>query len=166
MHRNYFKPGLTLLGALGFLTSAFAAEDTSGTLEEVVVTAQKRVESVQTVPVSITVISNEQLLREGIASVADLQRTSASIEFGAPGTSSPGGGGFVRGIGTNSFGYSAQASVGIVLDGVVMGNANILSLFDLNRVEVLKGPQGTMFGNSVSAGVINITTKAPDPSKK
>jgi len=146
---------------------AFADEAVSqGTLEEIVVTAEKRAESVQTVPVSITVVSAEQLERQGVANIADLSRSSASLEFGAPGTSSPGGGGYVRGIGTNSFGYSAQASVGIVLDGVVMGNANLLSLFDLERVEVLKGPQGTLFGNSVSAGVINITTRAPDPSKR
>lgn len=137
-----------------------------GTLEEIVVTAQKRTENVQTVPMSITVVSAEQLERQGVSNIADLSRSSASLEFGAPGTSSPGGGGYVRGIGTNSFGYSAQASVGLVLDGVVMGNANLLSLFDLERVEVLKGPQGTLFGNSVSAGVINITTHAPDPSKR
>ncbi|MCC7462752.1 MAG: TonB-dependent receptor, partial [Gammaproteobacteria bacterium] len=83
-----------------------------------------------------------------------------------PGTQNVGGGGFVRGIGTSAFGFSAQASVGLVLDGVVMGNTNITSLFDLNRVEVLKGPQGTLFGNSVSAGVINIVTNAPDPAGK
>jgi len=154
---------------VGFMlgTAAHAADASSeNTLEEVVVTAQKRVENVQEVPVSLTVISSEQLQRQGVANIADLSRSSASLEFGAPGTSSPGGGGYVRGIGTNSFGYSAQASVGIVLDGVVMGNANLLSLFDLERVEVLKGPQGTLFGNSVSAGVINITTHAPDPSKR
>jgi iron complex outermembrane receptor protein len=149
------------------VASALAAEGgEGGTLEEIVVTAQKRVESVQDVPVSITVISNEQLTRAGVSTLSDLSRTSASVEFGAPGTSSPGGGAYVRGIGTNSFGYTAQASVGLVLDGVVMGNTNILSLFDIQRVEVLKGPQGTLFGNSVSAGVINITTNAPDPSKK
>ncbi len=159
--------GLGLVAGLLPGMAAMAAEgDEAGSLAEIVVTAQKRTESVQDVPVSITVVSAEQLERQGVTNIADLSRSSASLEFGAPGTSSPGGGGFVRGIGTNSFGYSAQASVGIVLDGVVMGNANLLSLFDLQRVEILKGPQGTLFGNSVSAGVINITTKAPDPSKR
>jgi len=143
-----------------------AAADTAGTLDEIIVTAQKRSEAIQSVPVSITLVNAEQLARSGVNTLSDLARTSASVEFGAPGTSSPGGGAYVRGLGTNSFGYTAQASVGIVLDGVVMGNAHILSLFDIDRVEVLKGPQGTMFGNSVSAGVINISTKAPDPTKK
>jgi iron complex outermembrane recepter protein len=163
---SIYGMGIVLGAALPALQAFSATAEAETTLDEIVVTAQKRTESVQDVPVSITVISGEQLARQGVASVADLSRSSASIEFGAPGTSSPGGGGFVRGIGTNSFGFTAQASVGIVLDGVVMGNANILSLFDLERVEVLKGPQGTMFGNSVSAGVINITSKAPDPVAK
>ena len=93
--------------AVGFMlgTAAHAADVSSeNTLEEVVVTAQKRVENVQEVPVSLTVISSEQLQRQGVANIADLSRSSASLEFGAPGTSSPGGGGYVRGIGTNSFG--------------------------------------------------------------
>jgi len=164
------RKALIHLGLLSAMLPAAAVladdEPATGTLEEVIVTAQKRVESVQDVPVSVTVVSSEQLARAGISTLSDLSRTSASVEFGAPGTSSPGGGGYVRGIGTNSFGYTAQASVGVVLDGVVMGNTNILSLFDINRVEVLKGPQGTLFGNSVSAGVINITTNAPDPTRK
>jgi iron complex outermembrane recepter protein len=156
-----------LLSALVPTAAVLAAnEESTGTLEEIIVTAQKRVESVQDVPVSITVVSSEQLARAGVSTLSDLSRTSASLEFGAPGTSSPGGGAYIRGIGTNSFGYTAQASVGVVLDGVVMGNTNILSLFDINRVEVLKGPQGTLFGNSVSAGVINITTNAPDPTRR
>jgi iron complex outermembrane receptor protein len=162
---------LLLVGATGGAFSAFAQEPppapaAPGSLEEIVVTAQKREESVQTVPISVTVVSEEQLTRAGVSTMSDLSRSSASLEFGAPGTSSPGGGGYVRGIGTNSFGFTAQPSVGIVLDGVVMGNTNILSLFDISRVEVLKGPQGTLFGNSVSAGVINITTNAPDPTAK
>ena len=132
----------------------------SQTLETVVVTAQKRKEKVQEVPVSVTLIPAEQLERQGVSSLTDLSKMSASLEFGAP-DSSVGGGGYVRGIGTNSFGNSAQGSVGVVLDGVVMGNTNINSIFDIDRVEILKGPQGTLFGNSVSAGVISLTTKAP-----
>jgi iron complex outermembrane receptor protein len=164
--KRWVIPVLLLAGTAGAVPAVFAQEAAQqGSLEEIVVTAQKREESVQTVPIALTVVSEEQLARSGVAQVSDLARSSASLEFGAPGTSSPGGGAYVRGIGTNSFGFTAQPSVGIVLDGVVMGNTNILSLFDISRVEVLKGPQGTLFGNSVSAGVLNITTNAPDPSK-
>ena len=72
-------------------------------------------------------------------------------------------GGSIRGIGTVSANAGAVASVGIVVDQVSQGNANLTDLFDVSRVEVLKGPQGTLFGLTTSAGVINITTNAPDP---
>ncbi|EGY00311.1 TonB-dependent receptor [Nitrospirillum viridazoti Y2] len=139
-------------------TSANAA-DTS--LMEIVVTAQKRSESVQQVPISVTVIGADQLARRGVQSVQDLSQASASLEFTAP-AAAPGGGGFVRGIGTNQVGNAtAASSVSIVLDGVVLGNVPVSDIFDTERVEVLKGPQGTLFGSSVSAGLVNITTKAP-----
>jgi iron complex outermembrane receptor protein len=128
---------------------------------EIIVTAQKRVENVQQVPIAITVVSADQLARRGVQSVQDLSQASASLEFTAP-SAAPGGGGFVRGIGTNQIGNATSAaSVGIVLDGVVLGNVNISDIFDTERVEVLKGPQGTLFGSSVSAGVVSITTRAP-----
>lgn len=173
-------PLSTLLATAGLLGAALppavlaqaqpAAEESSAraaqtqTIEAVVVTAQKRKERVQDVPISVTVIPADVLERQGVSSLSDLSKTSASLEFGAP-TTAVGGGGYVRGIGTNSFGNTAQASVGVVLDGVVMGNTNISSIFDIERVEILKGPQGTLFGNSVSAGVISLTTVAPDPKK-
>jgi iron complex outermembrane recepter protein len=142
-----------------------AEEEASGTLVEIVVTAQKRTESVQEVPISVTVLSNEELGRQGVQTIVDLSRMSASLEFTAPGAA-PGGGAFIRGIGTESVGgATATGSVSVVLDGVVLGNTNITDIFDVARVEVLKGPQGTLFGSSVSAGVISITTAAPDPSK-
>lgn len=129
--------------------------------DDIIVTAQKRAENVQDVPIAITVVSGDQLARRGVQSVQDLSQASASLEFTAPGAA-PGGGGFVRGIGTNQLGNAtAASSVGIVLDGVVLGNANISDIFDTERVEVLKGPQGTLFGSSVSAGVVSITTRAP-----
>jgi iron complex outermembrane recepter protein len=128
---------------------------------EIVVTAQKRSENVQQVPISVTVISADQLARRGVQGIQDLSQASAGLEFTAP-SAAPGGGGFVRGIGTNqNNGATVASSVSIVLDGVVLGNANVTDLFDTDRVEVLKGPQGTLFGSSVSSGVINVTTKAP-----
>ena len=133
------------------------------TIETVVVTAQKRSERVQRVPITVTVISAAQLQRQQIETVQDLSQTSASLEF-APTSNSPGGGGTVRGIGTETFQAGAQPSVGIVLDGVALGNLNTNNLFDIGRVEVLSGPQGMLFGSSTSAGVINISTNAPDPS--
>src|SRR5581483_1953375 len=121
--------------------------------------------SVQEVPVSVTVLSNEELSRQGVQTISDLSRMSSSLEFTAA-SAAPGGGAFIRGIGTEAVGGdTATASVSVVLDGIVLGNTNITDIFDIQRVEILKGPQGTLFGSSVSAGVISITTAAPNPSK-
>ncbi len=131
---------------------------------DIVVTAQRRQERVVDVPISITVASQAQLERQQVNTVNDLARISPSLEIQqAPGQNT-GGGGSLRGIGTQTFSAGAVASVGIVVDQVSQGNANISDLFDVGRVEVLKGPQGTLFGLTTSAGVINITTNAPDPS--
>ncbi|MDO6414148.1 TonB-dependent receptor [Sphingomonas sp. BIUV-7] len=131
---------------------------------DIVVTAQRRQERVVDVPISITVASQAQLERQQVNTVNDLSRISPSLEVQqAPGQNT-GGGGSLRGLGTQTFSAGAVASVGIVVDQVSQGNANISDLFDVGRIEVLKGPQGTLFGLTTSAGVINITTNAPDPS--
>jgi iron complex outermembrane recepter protein len=141
-----------------------AAGTAESTLTEIVVTAQKRPELLQDVPVAITVVTAEQLADQHIYSIADLSRTTPALEM-VQAFGGPGGGGQIRGIGTNSFSPTAEGAVGIVLDGVPQGNVNITNLYDLQRVEVLKGPQGTLFGLTASAGVINIASAAPDPSK-
>jgi iron complex outermembrane receptor protein len=163
--------GLFLAASPAALTSLRAAENgaaanagTADSLGEIIVTAQKRAESVQSVPLSITVLPSEELARQGVQTIVDLSRMSAALEFTAP-AAAPGGGAFIRGIGTESVGgLTATASVSVVLDGVVLGNTNVTDIFDVSRVEVLKGPQGTLFGSSVSAGVISLVTNAPDPT--
>ena len=132
---------------------------------DIIVTAQRRAERVQDVPIAISVVTGQQLERQQILEVRDLGRTTASLQFGPTGGGAPGSGAFIRGIGTIGFSKAAEAAVGLVVDGVVQGNTNISNLFDIGRVEVLRGPQGTLFGQSVSAGVINITTVDPNPRK-
>jgi len=148
----------------GAQQAAAAAPGDSSALEEVVVTAEKRSERLQDVPVAMTVVSAAQLDDQHVTSIADLAHTTPSLEiiqsFGGPG-----GGGQIRGIGTTSFTRSAEGAVGIVVDGVSQGNVNANNIFDTAQVEVLRGPQGTLFGLTSSAGVINMTTNAPDPSK-
>jgi iron complex outermembrane receptor protein len=163
--QNYFIPLISGIGLAGLpmsmaMAAAAAPADTEGTLEEIVVTAQRRAENIQSVPVAITLVDEKQLDRQGVTSITDLSKASASLEFSPP-ARSPGGGGIMRGIGTATFSSTAQASVGIVVDGVPMGNVSGLQLFDVDRVEILKGPQGTLFGGTVSAGVINMSTKKP-----
>jgi len=127
---------------------------------DIIVTAQKRSENVQKVPVAITVVGEEQLARQQVLSVTDLKSSSPALEFAPPGQT-PGSGGFIRGIGTVITSSTAEPSVGLVVDGVPQGNVPQSALFDVSRVEVLRGPQGTLFGQSVSAGLVNITTNAP-----
>ena len=163
----------TLLAGFFALLSNPASADTAGQagatsgaadadlLSAIVVTAQRRVENIQDVPISISLITGAQLARQQVVELRDLQLTTSSLQFAAPAGGAPGGGAVIRGIGTVGFSKGAESSVGVVVDGVVQGNTNINNLFDIARVEVLRGPQGTLFGQSTSAGVINITTVAP-----
>ena len=151
--------------ALAQAPAATAASDSQQTLSEIVVTAQKREERVEKVPESITVVSQQQLERQQIYNVFDLSRVAPALNVTNATGQNVGGGGIIRGIGTQSFGVGAVGSVGIVVDGVSQGNVNISDLFDIARVEVLKGPQGTLFGLTTSAGVINITTNAPNTTQ-
>jgi iron complex outermembrane recepter protein len=155
-----------IAGVLVVNGSALAqvAPATPGELTEIVVTAEKRAENIQDVPVAVTVVSAEQLQEQHVYTIADLARTTPSLEM-VQAFGGPGGGGQIRGIGTNSFSPTAEGAVGIVVDGVPQGNVNITNIFDMQQVEVLKGPQGTLFGLTSSAGVINMTTVAPDPTK-
>jgi len=143
--------------------AAHAGEAANGGLEEIVVTAQKRSEKLQDVPLAVTVVSEAQLQAQHVYTIADLARTAPSLEM-VQAFGGPGGGGQIRGVGTNSFTRSAEGAVGMVIDGVPQGNVQGNNLFDLAQVEVLRGPQGTLFGLTSSAGVINVTTAAPDPT--
>ncbi|MFG6439092.1 TonB-dependent receptor [Roseateles sp. LKC17W] len=130
-------------------------------LPTVVVTAQKRTQTLKEVPVAISVVSAEQLQKQGVSEIYDLAKSVAALEFGDSKTGGAGGSASIRGIGTAVFTTSAESSVGVVVDGVPLGNTAGGALFDLERVEVLRGPQGTLFGKNASAGVLNMVSKAP-----
>lgn len=127
-------------------------------LDDVVVTANKRVEPLQEVPQSIAVIDDKQLDRQNISEVTELVRATPTVNI--PGPLGPVS---IRGIGALSFARSSEGSVGVVVDNISLaGMSNAPpQLFDVERVEVLTGPQGTLFGRNSSGGVINITTNAP-----
>lgn len=129
---------------------------------DIIVTASKRSERLQEVPIAITVVQAAQLARQNVVDISGLTRTSPAFNVAGPyGAFS------IRGIGSVSFSRSAEGSVGVVVDGVALANTsgNPPQLFDVQRVEVLAGPQGTLFGRNSSAGVLNIVTNDPDPSK-
>lgn len=134
-------------------------------LNEVLVTAQRRVERLQDVPISLSVISLEALETSNFTTVADIQFLSPGVNF----NSNFGGGFNIRGVGTQSLLMTAEQSVGLVIDDVIQGLPEVSfagpsyqSMIDIDRIEVLKGPQGTLFGKNSSAGVIQIVTKRPE----
>ena len=131
-------------------------------LEEVVVTAQKRAESAQDVPVALTAISGESIENMGLGNMGDLTQMSSSltIEEQANRNESPVS---IRGIGTFSYAIGVEPSVSVIIDDLPVATTGqaFANLADVERVEILRGPQSTLFGKNASAGVINIVTKNP-----
>ena len=131
-------------------------------LEEVVVTAQKRAESAQDVPVALTAISGDAIENMGIGNMGDLTQMSSSLTVQESGNrnESPVS---IRGIGTFSYAIGVEPSVSVIIDEVPVATTGqaFANLADVERVEVLRGPQSTLFGKNASAGVINIVTKNP-----
>ena len=126
---------------------------------EIVVTAQGREQSLRDVPVAVTVTSGEQLAENNIVDLQDLSSRLPSVRLArAPAVNLM----TIRGVGS-ALNAGFEQSVGTFLDGIYRGRsrASAAALFDVERVEVLKGPQSTFFGNNVIAGALNITTRKP-----
>jgi len=143
-----------------------AVTETSGGIAQIVVTAQKRAENVQDVPIAISAFTAEALQERAVTSVASLSNISPNVTLDA-GTPFSGSSAvlsaYIRGIGANDFAFNIDPGVGIYLDGVYLARsvgAN-QDLPDVERVEVLKGPQGTLFGRNTIGGAISIVTHDP-----
>ena len=132
---------------------------------DIVVTAQKRSERLQDVPLAVTVVSGENLSNLGRTSLEGAQYQVPALNFVKAGTALNQAL-FLRGIGTTSFSIAVEPTVSTVLDGVVLSRAAeaFTDLVDIDRLEVLRGPQGTLFGKNASAGVINIVSRRPGSS--
>lgn len=144
------------------LVSAIASANTDKfVLEEVIVTAQKTPESLQDVPISMSAVNGQAIADAGIT---DLQTLSGNVPGLQIGNSATGNNIFIRGVGSGT-NRAFEQSVGMYIDGAYMGrSAQYYSPFlDVDRVEVLRGPQGVLFGKNTVAGVINITTASPNP---
>ncbi len=150
------------IASLAFAGSAGAQAATETAVGEVVVTAQKRTESLQDVPLSIDVLGAERLQQARVSSVEELPLIAPSLSF-TNSSNTRGQGLSVRGVGTINFSDGVEPSVSTVVDGVVLGRQamSVFELIDIDRVEVLRGPQGTLFGKNASAGVLNIVTARP-----
>lgn len=165
---NFQHPRMRPLaaGVLAVLTSvpagAALAQDTGGTLEEVIVFAQKRSENLNDVPLAVSVVSGNLLGSTATVSTESLVNLVPSLTF-RKGTTNVNSSFNLRGVGTISFSSGVEPSVSTVLDGVVLARSGMAfnDLLDIDRVEVLRGPQGTLFGKNSSAGVVQIITADP-----
>jgi outer membrane receptor protein involved in Fe transport len=151
------------LAAFAGLDSRAAAQDEAGDSETITVTATKREATLQDIPVAVSVVGQEAIKRAEIIDLRDLQSIVPSLRVGQ--LQSPGATNFfIRGFGNGANNAGIEPSVGVFIDGVYRSRsaAQISDLPNLERVEVLKGPQSTLFGKNASAGVISVVTSEPE----
>jgi len=156
--------GLAVLAQAIIATGAAQAQDgQAGRIEEIVVTAQKRAESIQDVPISVSAHTGEQLKDMRVTNVEDLHNTIPNVQINTFANSPDSAIFSIRGVGVNDADPYVGTTVSVVVDGVPVGvnTAALVSLFDIERVEVLRGPQGTLFGANTTGGVINVVTQQP-----
>lgn len=147
---------------VGEEVSAGAADDGDAGGNVIIVTAQKREQDILEVPVSVSAFSDAALEAANVSDFSDLTRVSPSLTINGASNNNESTIA-LRGIGTFSFSTSVEPSVSVVVDGVavVQQGQAFANLADIERIEVLRGPQGTLFGKNASAGVVNIVTKGP-----
>lgn len=143
-------------------TPAKAAADAQQTTDDIIVTANKREQTLQDVPISVAVTSEQTIQRAQIRDLIDLQSVVPSLKV-TQGNTVGATNFYIRGFGNGAGNVGIEGSVGVFIDGVYRSRsaASLNDLPEIERVEVLRGPQSTLFGKNVSAGAINIVTKLP-----
>ena len=152
---------LISLSASGWVESAESA-DHPQLLEEVLITATRRVENLQDVPLSVSAFSESFFFDSGVRQLSSLDEYTPNLLI-SEGTDSRSTAIRIRGIGSVGSNSGVDPSVGVFIDGIYQGRAgmSIADLVDVTRVEVLRGPQGTLYGKNTSAGAINVYTNNP-----
>lgn len=158
IQRNKLVLAIAMASFVG--SNAYGA-GTSSLMEEVLVTAEKRSESVQDVSASITALSSDMMARAGIDDVTRLEHVVPGMRMGQSGNEARIA---IRGTRSNNVGTEGEQTVGIFQDGVYVATSTqaLGSYVDLERIEVLRGPQGTLYGRNTFGGAINVISKAPD----
>lgn len=144
----------------GILISGWAAAAAPEGLEEVTVTAQRREESLQRTPLAVVAVSGEELERAGVSEAQDLNKLVPGLKIGQTGVMTQF---FVNGVGSGVANAFGDPTIAFNVDGVYMGRPTGVNgaFYDLARVEVLKGPQGTLYGRNAAAGAVNVVTQKP-----
>tara|TARA_R110001592_G_scaffold363393_2_gene687349 strand:- start:2066 stop:4474 length:2409 start_codon:yes stop_codon:yes gene_type:complete len=140
-----------------------AAWSQEGVLEEVVVTARKREENLQETPVAVTALSAATLRDAGVRNLADLNQIAPNIEVSSANGTAPVANIYIRGIGQRNTGPNIDSGVGIYIDEVYVSRPDgaLLDIYDMQSVQVLRGPQGTLFGKNTTGGALVFTTNRP-----
>jgi iron complex outermembrane receptor protein len=159
--------GYRRLLLVGIVLALCAPVVSAANLEEIVVTARKKAESLQDSPISITALSGDRLEEMGLTRVTRLQDVTPNLVFQNTPTFSGVGNNaavYIRGIGQRDFIPTIDPGVGIYIDEVYLGRSAgaVFDMLDIEQVEVLRGPQGTLFGRNTIGGAISFTTKKPD----
>lgn len=146
----------------GHANAQTAPEPHSG-LEDIIVTAQKRSENLQTTPLAVSALTAETIERRGITDVSSLTATAPNLTVTTTGASTSNIALFIRGIGESETILTVDSPVGLYVDGIVLGRSSgaVFDLVDLERVEVLRGPQGTLYGRNTTGGAVNLISKQP-----
>jgi len=161
-----YRGALVAASAISALLVCSPAAHAQSVVEELVVTAQKRSENVQDVPIAISAFTANALQERAVGNVAQLSNLAPNVTLdgGTPFSGSPSVlSAYVRGIGSDDFAFNIDPGVGIYVDGVYLARtvgAN-QDLLDVERIEILKGPQGTLFGRNTIGGAISIVTRDP-----
>ena len=164
---NKLLAGMASLGVLGIPAGVLAGEagqTVDTVIEEMIVTATKREESIQDVPIAVSAFSGEDLSARGVQDIYGLQEVSPSIAVYSSNSTSNGGTLRIRGVGTTGNNPGLEAAVGTFIDGIYRSRAGLAfnDLTDIDRIEILRGPQGTLFGKNTVAGAVNIITRKPE----
>lgn len=156
--------GLTLAGLALTASPMIAAQEDSAVLEEVLVTARKKDESMQDVSIAVTAFSGAQIDDLVMRNILEMEGFVPNFVIDSLGGVAPGAASlYIRGVGTQEVERSFDPAVGMVIDGVPLSfvNGSVANTFDFAAIEVLRGPQGTLFGRNTTGGVINITRTRP-----
>lgn len=173
---SHLSMACAMVSGVAFAAPALASADTEASAAEggraanaamadIVVTARRRAESIQDVPVAVSAVSGETIERAHLADTTQLAQFAPNVVLNNIEAGTPGGGAFsIRGVSYQDVEKTFDPTVLVMVDGVVRGSGTgqTMSLLDVERVEVLRGPQGTLFGKNAVGGIINITRKAPE----
>ena len=173
MSRKFAAYAVGLMACSALTTPAFAqAQDSEGAEtarddNTIIVTATRRAQDVQDIPIAVTAVSQAQLDNQGVFNIQQISQLATSITASTAQVASGSVVLRIRGVGTTSNNIGFESAVGIFIDGAYQSRPGVAltEMVDIERVEVLRGPQGTLFGRNTSAGALNITTVRPDVSE-